>query len=69
MAEVLVNVEVHCNQVSDVIVAHIGPLVFVFVFFSSARNRLSSAICLKFNLFSFYLFFFFVTRLETNVRE
>ena len=35
MTEVLVSVEVYnrrvrCNQVSDAIVAHIGPLVFVF---------------------------------------
>ena len=38
MTEVLVSVEVYnrsvrCNQVKDEIVAHIRPLVFVFVFF------------------------------------
>ena len=51
MTEVLLSVEVYnrrarCNQVSDAIVAHTGPLVSVFVFFKSARYRLSSAICL-----------------------
>ena len=38
MTEVLVSAEeynrrVRCNQVSDSIVTHIEPLVFVFVFF------------------------------------
>ena len=40
MTEVLLSVEVYnlligvrCNQMIDAIVAHIGPLVFVFVFF------------------------------------
>ena len=73
MTEVLVSVEVYnrrvrCNQVSDAIVAHIGPLVLFLYSF----NLLEISYVLPFacNSASFYFYlFFFVTRLETNVRE